>query len=186
MNKLDFLCRGYSESEHKWFEGYYFKQITSRPCFSSDPEGAKHYIIYIDMCGDWGMADRLSSVEVIPESIAFYTGFRDCDRKPIYDKDIVNLYGSIGEVCFEAGAWGIGFPGGVDWKKLEKKLGKNQKDYIPVGYFGCGNDNFISFWELTSYFDWGSDQILEDIKIIGNKYQGITEGPDRSWSKGGL
>lgn len=65
------------------------------------------------------------------------------------------LYGEeateiLGEVCFCCGAFGIG-----------------SNDYIPSELKICGNDNFVSFWELCNILELAEfEDISEYIEIM--------------------
>lgn len=65
------------------------------------------------------------------------------------------LYGEaaseiLGEICFCCGAFGIG-----------------TQDYIPSYLKVCGNDNFVSFWELCNILELAQfEDISEYIEII--------------------
>lgn len=64
--------------------------------------------------------------------------------------DDVSLFGMIGHVTFECGAYGIALDE-IDWELIESKIEKiTGCDNRP--YF-CHNDNYISFWELIWNFN---------------------------------
>lgn len=79
-----------------------------------------------------------------------YTGVYDCNLNKIHVDDEVLLFGNIGTVVFECGAYGIGFTE-IDWELIESKIqevtGCNNYPHF------CNNDNFISFWELLWNFN---------------------------------
>lgn len=78
------------------------------------------------------------------------TGIYDCNLKHINVGDEVSLFGMVGTVKFECGAYGIGFDK-IDWELIENKIleitGCDNQPYF------CYNDNFISFWELIWNFN---------------------------------
>ncbi|MCD8308858.1 MAG: hypothetical protein LUD19_03305 [Clostridia bacterium] len=83
------------------------------------------------------------------------TGVLDMHCKEIKLGDTVELFGMVGEVTFEAGAYGIGFQDPIDWDRLEEEIEpvtgyKNRPDF-------CYNDNFVSFWELLWNYDGEED-----------------------------
>lgn len=91
------------------------------------------------------------------------TSVSDVDGNPIWTGDNVSLFGMIGEVVFESGAYGIGFEQIIDWGRIEKEIfpitGCNNAPYF------CYNDNFISFWELLWNFNCEDDWCVV-VKIV--------------------
>lgn len=83
------------------------------------------------------------------------TGVLDMNFNKIHTGDEVSLFGMIGEVVFESGAYGIGFQDIIDWNLIESKIpeitGCNNYPRF------CHNDNFISFWELLWNFNCEED-----------------------------
>ena len=56
----------------------------------------------------------------------------------------------LGEICFSCGAFGIG-----------------TQDYVPTELKMCGNDNFVSFWELYNVLELTEfEDISEYLEII--------------------
>lgn len=82
------------------------------------------------------------------------TNISDYNGKTICTEDKVDLFGMTGTVCFECGAYGIGFEK-IDWALIESKISEvTGCDNSP--HF-CYNDNFISFWELLWNFNCEDD-----------------------------
>lgn len=91
------------------------------------------------------------------------TTILDCNSRMINVGDIVNLFGMIGTVHFECGAYGIGFDE-IDWDRIDEKI------YDITGYEHsdfCRNDNFISFWELIWNFNC-EDNCCNVVEIMDN------------------
>lgn len=86
--------------------------------------------------------------------MAEITSISDCNGKSICLGDTVDLFGMVGTVCFQCGAYGIGFDE-IDWELIEGNIyeitGCNNSPYF------CKNDNFISFWELLWNFNCEDD-----------------------------
>ncbi|MBO5373752.1 MAG: hypothetical protein J6A75_13685 [Lachnospiraceae bacterium] len=78
------------------------------------------------------------------------TNISDCNGNSICVGDTVVLFGMVGTVCFECGAYGIGF-NQIDWELIEGNIyeitGCNNNPSF------CYNNNFISFWELLWNFN---------------------------------
>ena len=91
------------------------------------------------------------------------TGVYDKNRNSIYIGDTVRFMDKTGVVCFESGAYGIGFDATIDWDKIETA--------IPVetgcdnSLYGCFNDNFISFWEILWNFNC-EEELCYMVEII--------------------
>ena len=88
-----------------------------------------------------------------------------CDKnyKNLEIGDKVSLFGKIGEVGIDSGAYGIYFKEGIDWNLIETKIpevtGCNNTPRF------CYNDNFVSFWELM----WNFNCCIEDACYIVEK-----------------
>ena len=53
------------------------------------------------------------------------TGLMDKNCDDIKLGDQVNLFGMKGKVCFECGAFGIGFPDGIDYDLIQSEMDKD-------------------------------------------------------------
>lgn len=80
-----------------------------------------------------------------------WTGVTDANFRMIYLGDEVSLFGMVGNVVFESGAYGISFQECIDWDILIIKIGDRTETYNRPQF--CFNDNFISFWELLWNFN---------------------------------
>lgn len=112
--------------------------------------------------GDMGGSERVGT---IGENIRTdYTGVYDNEAGEMKVGDTVNLFGMIGTVVFECGAYGIGFTETIDWDVLERKIpeitGCNNSPCF------CYNDNFISFWELLWNFNC-EDDLCCVVELLG-------------------
>ena len=98
------------------------------------------------------------------EPIQDYAGVCDSASREMKVGDTVSLFGMIGTVTFECGAYGIGFTKVIDWDILERNIpeitGCNNRPYF------CYNDNFISFWELLWNFNC-EDDLCCVVEILG-------------------
>lgn len=78
--------------------------------------------------------------------------------------DKVSLFGKIGEVNHDCGAYGIFFKEGIDWKLIESKIpevtGCNKTPHF------CYNKTFISFWELMWNFNYDVEDVCEVVEKI--------------------
>ena len=103
--------------------------------------------------GDMGGSENVGT---IGENIRTdYTGVCDNEAREMKVGDTVSLFGMIGTVVFECGAYGIGFTETIDWDVLERKIPEiTGCNNIPCF---CYNDNFISFWELLWNFNCEDD-----------------------------
>lgn len=82
-------------------------------------------------------------------------GVTDSECSPLCIGDEVELFGMVGTVTFECGAYGIGFSDIIDWDAITSRIHPetgcdNRPDF-------CFNDNFISFWELLWNFNCDDD-----------------------------
>lgn len=91
------------------------------------------------------------------------TGICDANLDSIFTSDKVSLFGMVGEVVFECGAYGIGFQDVIDWDKLEEEIPKVTGCNNPPNF--CYNDNFISFWELLWNYNC-EDDICVVVEIV--------------------
>lgn len=90
------------------------------------------------------------------------TNISDCNGRSIITKDKVDLFGMIGTVCFEYGAYGIHF-NKINWELIESKIYEITGCDIKPNF--CKNNNFISFWELLWNFNCEDDYCTVISKI---------------------
>lgn len=136
----EILYRGKRADNGEWVEGD-FVRIT-------DGDRTTPYIFYYG--------------EVIPETVGQYTGLCDKNGKKIFEGDIVQYSDEecyypeeytefIGKIVFEKGAFGIGC-----------------REELPIDLdYWCGNDNFVSLWELYWNLDCAQYE-LPMLEVIGN------------------
>jgi hypothetical protein len=76
--------------------------------------------------------------------------------------DQVDLFGMKGKICFEVGAYGIGFQECIDYDLIQEEMDKDS-NCCGNKYYGCFNDHFLSLYELYNAFncDEGCVYILE-------------------------
>jgi uncharacterized phage protein (TIGR01671 family) len=131
------LFRGKKENG-EWVYGNYVRHTPLCVCFSGEQKPDKHFIAYDGYC-DWGFEPPVEFVEVIPESVAQFTGLTDKNGKKIFEGDIVQ--GTI------VSAW-------------NKALIRCEVVY--------NKDGFISV-ERTRNQDWVHKvKFAKDIEVIGN------------------
>lgn len=94
----------------------------------------------------------------------FESDFYDAEGKCIKPNDIVEMLGMGGIVKQECGAWGVVFPQGVDWDKVNSEVDKRMNQEPKF----CGCDNFISFWELVWNFCDETEDVTIDVLRITN------------------
>lgn len=88
----------------------------------------------------------------------------DKNYKALDLNDRVSLFGKIGEVSYESGAYGIYFKDGIDWNLIESKM-KELKKCSNTPHF-CYNERFISFWELMWNFRCCIEEICDVVEKV--------------------
>lgn len=109
--------------------------------------------------------DHYEEYEVISETVGEFTGLVDKYGKKIFEGDIIRYYDEdcyyypeectefFGKVVQECGAFGVG---------TQNELPLELENW-------CGNDNFVSLWEI--YWNLNCcDGVLPMIEVIGNVY----------------
>jgi len=88
--------------------------------------------------------------------------YKNYDNIELHDP--VNLFGMLGRICFELGAYGIGFQDCIDYNLIQEEMDKDS-NCCGNEYNGCFNDNFLSLYELYDAFncDEGCIYVLEKL-----------------------
>lgn len=122
-----------------------------------------------------GHNNSVSGIPVQPASVGRFTGVVGTDStgetpEAIFEGDIVDFLGMVGEIVLMAGAYGISLRySQIDWDAVEKKIpevtGCNNR------LSSCMNDNFISLWEIIWNFNVEEANCGDLIKVLGNAYE---------------
>ncbi len=99
--KREILFRGKRVDNGEWVEGYYYKF------------NAKSYI-----CGQENTFGRSYRHEIIPETAGQFTGLTDRNGAKIFEWDVRDFDGGLGQVIWDDAAFAIKSPGSeaVDWE----------------------------------------------------------------------
>lgn len=73
------------------------------------------------------------------------------------------ITGDVGEVVYECGAYGIAFDS-IDYDKIQQVM-DSYPHCCGNDFMGCGNDNFISLWELYWNFNCEEDVLFVLFRI---------------------
>ncbi len=138
-----------------------------------------HYGV-LTFCGDCTchIKDNLYNEKICDTStLCQCTGLKDKNGKLIWENDIVDFLGHKGTVVFECGSFGIAYKVPIDWNGIETNI-------LPITgcenrLYACGNDNYISLWEIYWNFN-DEDDSVNTVEAIGN----IFDNPELLESEG--
>lgn len=153
--------RGQRVDNKQWVYGYY---MTSSPEFHT---GLKHYIVCDNNINSYCGRDF---IEVIPETVSYYTGITERNGKNIFEHDIVKFhyfYASLGENLgvqeSEHELTGIVTWGEYGWAITAIK-GHHWEGY--TGYAaGKGESSIMELYAMNQ-----SGLHEESFEVIGNKF----------------
>lgn len=131
--------------------------------------------IVIDREYSTGTTFVCQAPRVIAETVSQFTGFWGKHFKRIYENDFVKFNNKIGVVCFENGCFGIGFNENINYTELSLMVKKETSNNGHWLY--C--DNFISFYEIIWNFNEFGGEDIDEIEVIGNKYDAINKGDSK-------
>ncbi len=103
--------------------------------------------------------------EVQPDTICRCTGSKDKNGKPIWENDVVELFGYRGVIKYVCGGFGIGYRKNIDWEEIQANI--MRVTGCENILYACENDNYISLWEIYWNFN-DEDDSVNTVEVIGN------------------
>lgn len=134
--------RGKRVDTGKWVYGSYHKHIdiTPGPLVGRIDDIHVHPLIIKDGFSDWNMPRGMEAIKVIPETVGQFTGLYDCEKKEIYEDDIVHCIDMDGEEYVTT----------VRYDGYAPVIDVNGRDYD------------------YSVIGWAIDVDIEEVQVIGN------------------
>ena len=89
--KREIKFRGKRVDNNQWIYGGYHKHEEKMlgPCSKEEFDANIKDCIVLDGMSDWGLSKPINVFEVDPDTVSQFTGLYDCDKKEIYEGDVV-------------------------------------------------------------------------------------------------
>lgn len=135
-------------------------------CYSTFLEGYD-LGMFLDLIEEYRKYQEIGTVEACRIAIKAGISDKNCSDLKVGDK--VSLFGKVGKVIYDSGAYGIYFEEGVPWELIKSKMLELAPDEQIQGvaepHF-CYDKKFVSFWELIWNFNYIPGDSCEVVKKI--------------------
>jgi len=92
--------------------------------------------------------------------------YYDDNKEIMWGDEVTFIYGEVGKIVFESGAFGIGCENCIDYDKIQKAMDETEW-CCGNSYSGCCNDNFITLWEIVWNFNC-EDETIDVIRKVNS------------------
>ena len=166
------LFRGKSVKDGKWVYGEVVTQ--------SDDVVYINQVGKLTFCDDGLQSGYFDLVQVNEETLCAFMGFYDRNNNPIYENDIISIYGTLCSKCMDINGVDVDKASGCPFKEkfagcpqyelMRDVVKRNIRFWLEHETFGYEGECLVGIFERVVDKDNAVRWVVQDCKVIGNVY----------------